>query len=53
MSEQKTETPEELQAWAIKKREQQAKAWKKWNDSPKGAAYRQRRKEQKAMSNEG
>ena len=31
----------------------QAQAWKKWNSSPKGAAYRQRQKERKVLGKSG
>jgi hypothetical protein len=42
-------SPEELQAWAEKKRKQQHEAYKRWWHSPKGAAYKQKLKERKAL----
>lgn len=42
-------TPEELQAWAEKKRQQQHEAYRRWYTSEKGAAYRQKQKEKKAL----
>jgi hypothetical protein len=31
------------------RKRKQAEAWKKWNASPKGAAYRQRQKERRIL----
>lgn len=42
-------TPEELQAWGAKKRQQQHEAYRRWYTSDKGKAYRQKLKERKAL----
>lgn len=42
-------TEEELRTKQERKREQQRRAWQKWYQSPKGAAYRQRKKERDAL----
>lgn len=48
----KPETPEELVEWARRKKEQQHAAYRRWYESDKGKAYRQKQKERKAL-NEG
>lgn len=50
MDHPKTLTPEELQAWALKKKQQQRESYMRWYHSDKGKAYRQRQKEKKAAS---
>jgi hypothetical protein len=40
---------EELRAKQELKRRKQHEAWKRWYDSPKGAEYRQKLKERRAL----
>ena len=42
-------TEEELRTKQQRKKDAQAKAWQKWYRSPKGRAYRQRKKERDAL----
>jgi len=42
-------TPEQMLEWAQRAKEKERKRWMKWYRSPKGAAYRQRQKEKKAL----
>lgn len=37
----------------LKKKQQQHTAWAKWYESPKGQAYKQKRKERKALAKSG
>jgi hypothetical protein len=45
-------TEEELRAKQAEKKQKQHEAWKRWYDSPKGAAWRARQKEKRSKVND-